>query len=142
MLKSETTQSIRAPWLHFSLTYVTYVHVHVYYFLKYHVIFENFSEGITVFVVQLFIRNLNVIWRLEKKLWQKSTYFLNDPRILTANKHKKRMIQLPNYVTFWLDIHVVSDSILLNWMTPFKNQCLLFPQWWRILTRVLKFNCC
>ena len=51
------------------------------YFLKYHVKLKDFSFRSTEFVVQICVLNLNVIRRLEKKLWEKSMYFFNDPRI-------------------------------------------------------------
>ena len=46
------------------------------YLLKYLVKFENFYLRST----ELCVPNYNEIRRLEKKLWQRSTYFLNDPR--------------------------------------------------------------
>ena len=43
--------------------------------------FENFYLiTITVLLVQLFVRNLNVIWSLEKKVMTNVYIFLNDPR--------------------------------------------------------------
>ena len=57
------------------------LHLHiVHYILKYLVKFENFYLRSTEFVVQTCVPNYNEIRRLEKTLWQNSTYFLNDPR--------------------------------------------------------------
>ena len=55
------------------------------YFLKYLVKFENFCLKSTEFVVQICVPNYNDIRRLGKKLWQKSTYFFNDPRSLSID---------------------------------------------------------
>ena len=55
-------------------------------FLKYLVKFKNFSLRLTEFVVQICVPNYNEIQRQEKKLWQKSTYFLNDPRTIRTVK--------------------------------------------------------
>ena len=43
--------------------------------------FEYLCLRSTEFAVQICEPNNNEIRRLEKKLWQKSTYFLNDHRI-------------------------------------------------------------
>ena len=50
------------------------------YFLRYLFKFKKVSLRSTQFVVQICVLNLNVMKRLEKKLWQKSTFFFNDPR--------------------------------------------------------------
>ena len=62
--------------------YILRLHI-VHYIIKYPVKFENFHLRSTEFVVQTRVLNNNlvhVIRRLEKTVWQKSTYFFNDPR--------------------------------------------------------------
>ena len=62
--KLNVWQNLHPTHPHFTLTYFDY-------FLKYIGKFENLYLRSTEFVVQIFVPNLDVIWRLEKKIMAK-----------------------------------------------------------------------